>query len=122
MPVQDNFTFTAQDPLVTTYLTATEIKAVKYWQQSGAYELEFHDGHSIGRPIYVRPVGNTDRSNVPKLDTLNKSASDYPSVSSLANGMKLRKELKNRDQADLEAVISKSWDSLALLAQRYWTA
>ncbi len=116
----DTFTFTKTDPLVQEYLTAEEIQTITTEQTSDAYVFEFHEGHDTGNPIYVRPDGNTDKSNLPKFDTKNKTAADYPTVESLANGGKLRRDLKNKDQNDLMNVIQNDWALLSKMARGYW--
>ena len=122
----DTFHFQANDDLVQRYLNQTERGNVATWQQSDGWVFEFHTGHTTGSPIYVRPDGNTDKSNLPKFDTQNKTANDYSTCSKLANGGKLIQQTKKgglskQDQAELENIIAQSWASLSLLAQRYWT-
>jgi hypothetical protein len=124
----DLFSFKATDPIVTKYLNATERAAVALCQTSTEYEFEFHTGHDTGNPIYVRPDGNTDKKNLPKFDTKNKTAASYHarnttsvSVNTLANGGKLASALGSAAQLEIETLISASWASLALLATRFWT-
>lgn len=117
----DVFRFDSTDPLITARLNATEIANVTSWQGSYDYNFEFHNGHPTGYPIYVRPVGNRDTSNLPKFDTKNKSANDYRAITSLANGQKLRSALTSTAQQDVLNVIANNWATLALLATRWWT-
>jgi hypothetical protein len=115
-----NFKFQDNDAVVMDYLTAEEVKAVKTWQNSEEYTFEFHDGHDTGNPIYIRPTDNTDSSNLPKMDTKNKSASSYKQITSLANGAKLNAALKSKAKTEILAIIANEWDSLSVLADRYW--
>jgi hypothetical protein len=123
----ENFKFQDDDTTVRTYLNTAERAKVGTWQSSSDFTFEFHEGHGTGYPIYIRPDGNTDKSNLPKFDTLNKTAASYRpkdakqvSLAALANGNKLLK-LSSKTQADIVAVIDGSWVSLALLASRRWT-
>ena len=124
----DLFSFQDNDPIVTKYLNATERAAVALWQTSAEYRFEFHTGHDTGNPIYIRPVGNSDKKNLPKFDTKNKTATSYHarntttvSVNTLANGGKLARALGSAAQTEIETLIQTSWASLALLATRFWT-
>jgi hypothetical protein len=112
---QVNFNFQDNDPVVMDNLTSGEVKAVKTWQKSEEYTLEFHDGHDTGNPIYVRPTGNNENSNLPKMDTKNKSADSYKLITSFANGAKLNGALKNRGKADLLAIVANEWATLSVL-------
>jgi hypothetical protein len=117
---QENFAWKSDDDLVSSYLTAGERSAITRWQQSVAYVFEFHPGHTTGNPIYVRPVGNTDKSNLPKFDTLNCMAAMYDDINKFSNGAKLRQQLNNAAQTDLVQVVTTEWDKLQELARRYW--
>ncbi len=126
MPVLHTFPFQANNDLVQKYLNQIERKDVTTWQKSDEWVFEFHTGHKTGNPIYVRPKGNKDTSNLPKFDTTNKEASDYSACSKLANGGKLIQQqkkggLSKKDQEELESIITDSWDALSLLAKRYWS-
>lgn len=116
----DTFTFKKTNPMVVRYLTQPEIATITTEQASDAYVFEFHEGHDTGNPIYVRPDGNKDKSNLPKFDTKNKTASDYRTVGSLANGGKLETALKTRDKTDLINVIQNNWALLSKIASGYW--
>jgi len=117
----DVFRFSSTDTLIAARLSITEIAAVTVWQSSYDYDFEFHNGHPTGYPIYVRPSGNTDTSNIPKFDTLNKSATNYNAISKFANHTKLTSALRNTAQQDILNVISNNWATLSLLATRWWT-
>lgn len=116
----DNFTFTAGDNIVTTYLTANEIQQIQTQQASNDYTFEFHPGHGTGYPIYIRPNGNTDNSNIPKIDTRNKSAADYNTINKIANSGKLTSALGNNAQTEILNIIRTDWARLQSLARRYW--
>ena len=117
---QDNWRWLPNDEIIRTYLSAGEIAGVTRWQINRDYMFEFHDGHTTGRPIYIRPNDNTDDANLPKFDTRNTDASHFPNINSLRNGLKLRSQLNNAAQADLMAIIQNEWTALAQLAKRYW--
>lgn len=114
------FSFVADDPIVTTYLTTTERGQVTRWQTTTGWSFEFHTGHTTGYPVYVRPDGNRDTGNLPKMDTKNKGAYHYTALVDFANGNKLRKQLGTGQATDLLAVIAASFATLALLAQRFY--
>ncbi|MCB9529968.1 MAG: hypothetical protein H6701_16540 [Myxococcales bacterium] len=115
----DLFEFKANDPIVTRYLTQTERSQVTRWQTTTGWKFEFHGGHTTGQPVYVRPDGNRDNSNLPKMDTLNKSANDYLIIDRFANGNKLKTGLGNPQKTDLLAVVAASFNWLALISDRY---
>jgi hypothetical protein len=93
---------------------------VTTWQTSDEFMFEFHPGHTTGYPIYIRPAGNTDSSNVPKIDTKNKFAYHYAAITDIANDGKLTSALSNTAQTELLAIIQAEWASLVTLARRYW--
>jgi hypothetical protein len=113
------FRFEADDEIIVAYLPANTRANVTHWQTSDEYNFEFHSGHLTGNPIYIRPDGNRDGSNVPKFDTLNKNASDYSTIGSFANSGKLD-GLSNRAKNDILAIISNNWAALQALANNYW--
>lgn len=117
----DNFTFTAGDAIVTRYLTGTEIGQIVTQQVSTEYTFEFHGGHTTGYPIYIRPNGNTDGSNIPKIDTRNKAATDYNTIQKIANSGKLTASLNQTTQTEILNIIRTDWLRLQNLANRYWT-
>lgn len=117
----DLFEFKANDQLVTTYTTPQERQLVTRWQTTTGWKFEFHGGHTTGYPVYVRPDGNTDKSNLPKMDTLNKGPNDYRIIDRFANGNKLKQALSNLQKTDLLAVVAASFGTLSLIAQRYHT-
>lgn len=116
----DKFTFTKTDPLLLRYLTPGQIAGITHQQTSDEYQFEFHGGHETGNPVYVRPNDNTDKSNLPKFDTRNKSANNYTDVTHLANGGKLLRQLEKRDREDLINVIQNNWALLAIVAAAYY--
>ncbi|MEL6999428.1 MAG: hypothetical protein AAFP68_14285 [Pseudomonadota bacterium] len=121
MPWQENWTWDNTDQFVLDYLTGGEIGAVGDWQASGEYTFEFHGGHTTGYPIYIRPTGNTDHSNIPKVDTKNVYAGTYNTITDIANDGTLTAALSNNAQADLIAIIQNEWATLKTLAERFWT-
>ena len=118
MPVL--FRFDENDSVLQGYLSSVRLTAVTTWQTSHEFSFEFHSGHTTGHPIYVRPATNRDSSNVPKMDTINHSASDYDSTAKFANGEKLS-VLSNPAKANLLAIVEQNWDALKELATNYWT-
>ncbi len=116
---KENFKFKSSDATFKKYTRASHRSGVKTWQKSSEYEFELHTGHATGSPVYVRPDGNTDTSNLPKFDTKSKSASDYASITDFANKGKLQKELSKSAQEDLLAVIKANWDVLAFIGGVY---
>ena len=127
-----NFRFTADDTTVIDNLNRTERDAVRVWQTLTTYTFEFHDGHDTGNPIYFRATGNAEKKNLPKIDTLNCTAASYygtaggkstgvVSVNAFRNGAKLAAALNAASAQEIQNVVSTSWASIALLAQRYWT-
>ncbi len=115
------FNFTQADATVQQYLNATERGNVTAWQTDYSYSLEFHAGHTTGDPIYFRPGGNKDKSNIPKIDTKNKQASDYKTLQHIANWGKLQGGLKKAAYDEIVQIIANSWGSLQLLASRFWS-
>ena len=113
------FRFDAEDEVVVAYLASDVRGNITRWQISDEYNFEFHTGHPTGNPIYIRPDGNTDGSNVPKFDTLNHQASDYANINSFANSEKLG-GLSNRAKTDILEIISQNWVALQTLARNYW--
>ena len=117
------FRFVANDPIVTANLTATEIAAVETWQESDDYSFEFHEGHTSGdgRPIYIRPASLAESrdGNIPKINAVDANKGTYKTVANIINGGKLS-SLDNLAQADLMGVIINAYDSLTILARRYW--
>lgn len=126
----DNFEFKDASAFVRTYLNTAERANVQRWQTQDGYTFEFHGGHTTGNPIYFRIDDNGDKSNLPKVDTKDKAFSDYfgsaggrrttsVSVAAFANGGKLLKGLPSAAQTDIEQIVTRSWPSLQLLADRY---
>lgn len=121
---QRNFNFTANDAVVTALLTPAEIEECERWQTYlDAYTFEFHPLHQTGYPIYFRPDGNTDSSNIPKIDTKNiaNGGTKYNLVTKIANPRKLTDALNQRQLDEILSIIKDSWDTLKIMAQRYWT-
>lgn len=121
MPWQENWTWDNTDQFVQDYLTGGEIAGVAHWQASGDYTFEFHGGHTTGYPIYIRPTGNTDHSNIPKVDTKNVYVGTYNTIADIANDGKLTAALSIAAQAELIAIITNEWATLKTLAERFWT-
>ena len=119
----DNFRVRAIDRFVQGYpLQAALIQRI---QISDNFTFEFHGGHTQGNPVYVRVNDNKDNSNVPKFDTLNKSAADYPSYQSLANAGKLdlakkNKQLSKQDLDEISALIVQNFEFFQKLAAAYY--
>jgi|GEM_PF-4634008 len=113
------FKLQAGDPVVKAYVSAGILGAIRIWQTSEEYDFELHSGHLTGYPIYIRPDGNRDTSNISKFDTLNKTATDYPSIESLANGEKLAR-LSIRAKNEILFIILNDWTALSELARNYW--
>jgi len=122
-----NFNFLNADPTVQLYLDATERGQVTYWQkETGDWTFEFHQGHTTAYPLYVRSATDYSNENLPKMVTEGKTAQNYASLTSLANGGKLlnkqwKGHLEAKAQKDLLAVISNNWTRLQAIAKRYWT-
>ena len=119
----ENFKFAANDPVVIANLSTAEIADVDNWQTSTQYLMEFHEGHETGYPIYIRPVKGLKKteSNIPKANTKNVASGTYSSLAQLENGEKLTANLKTDAQSDLLAILTNEWDTLVILARRYWT-
>jgi hypothetical protein len=114
------FKFQEDDPIVTNYVPATTRAAITTWQAREDYDFELHSGHLTGYPIYVRAeLWARATSNIPKFDTLNKSASDYDAITKFANEDKLS-QLSNPAKTDLLRVIRDNWVALSELAQNFW--
>lgn len=114
------FRFEADNPVVTGFITATLRGAITTWQTRDDYVFELHDGHLTGYPIYIRPdVCARDKSNIPKFDTLNKTAANYTTIKSFANDDKLDK-LPLPSKTEVLAIIAANWVALTELAQNYW--
>lgn len=118
----DLFRLVATDPLVTKYAAGATIVGP---QTSTGFSFEFHGGHETGNPVYVRIAGNTDKSNVPKFDTLNKTAAKYPTYSSLANAGRLdkakkEKDLKNTDLDEISRLIRDNFATFQQIARGYY--
>jgi hypothetical protein len=118
----DQFTFKANDPMVREQLSASEIAAVKNWQTSGEYLFEFHEGHDQHYPIYFRPTSGISKTelNIPKVITKGKAKGAYGTLGSVEVSGKLTANLSNAAQQELEKIITKEWDTLVILARRYW--
>jgi len=114
-----NYEFKADDPMVIGHLRAPEIADVQTWQVNTEYTFEFHLGHGTGYPIYIRPNGCGDTSNIPKIDTLNKFATSYDKISKIANSEKLG-GLSNNARAEILAIIANEWGVLQELSKRIW--
>jgi hypothetical protein len=119
----DQFTFKANDPMVRAQLSATEIAAVKNWQASNEYVFEFHEGHEQHYPIYFRPTSGISKTelNIPKVITKSKAKGAYKTLGSVEVSEKLTSILTNKAQSELEKIITEEWDTLVILARRYWT-
>ena len=118
----DTFRLVATDPLVVTHGGGVAIARA---QTSTKFVFEFHGGHETGNPIYVRVVGNKDKSNVPKFDTRNKTMGNYASYSALANSGKLDqakkdKDLKQADLDELSQLISQNFALFQAMAASYY--
>lgn len=114
------FRFEADDAVVTGYITATLRNAIQTWQHRDDYVFELHDGHLTGYPIYIRPdLYARAKSNIPKFDTLNKTAAMYASISSFANSDKLD-QLPLPSRTEILNIVANNWAALCELAQNYW--
>ncbi|MEM7683379.1 MAG: hypothetical protein AAF293_01045 [Pseudomonadota bacterium] len=120
MAWQENWLWDSNDDMVRDFLTGGEIASVKKWQTSGEFTFEFHGGHTTGDPVYVRPTGNTDNSNIPKFDTAEKFAHQYGTMFDFANDGKLRAALSGPAQDELLGLLRDEWDTIKLVATRYW--
>lgn len=114
-----NYEFKAGDPMIIGHLRAPEIADINTWQVNTEYTLEFHQGHATGYPIYIRPNGCGDTSNIPKIDTRNKFATDYNTIGKIANSEKLG-GLSNGAKTEILAIIANEWAVLQKLSQRIW--
>lgn len=117
----DNFTYTANDNIVRTFLSSNDRDQITTEQVSNAYTFEFHGGHTTGYPIYIRADGDNSTSNLPKFDTRNKSAGDYNTINKFANSIKLRNHLNQNVQAEILNIVRNEWRRLQTLAANYWT-
>lgn len=115
-----NYEFKAGDPMIVGHLHQPEILDIRTWQQSSEYTLEFHQGHATGYPIYIRPAGNSDNSNIPKIDTKNKFACDYDTIAKITNGEKLNTSLSTGAKQELLNIIADNWDILKTLSECIW--
>ena len=118
----DLFKVRPTDPLVLRFQLQGQIVLQ---QVSDNFSFEFHGGHETGNPVYVRVEGNKDKSNVPKFDTLNKTAQNYPSYSDLANSGKLDqakkdKNLTNADLNEITQLITQNFAFFQAIAAAYY--
>jgi len=116
------FRFEENNPTLRRYLNTAERAEVDHWQTPNmTWSIELHPMHLTGNPFYIRLFGNTDSGNVPKVDTRNKTASQYGDITKIANNAKLRNKggLNTVEQGLLITFISNNWDHLSLIAQRY---
>ncbi|MEL7468884.1 MAG: hypothetical protein AAFN27_10550 [Pseudomonadota bacterium] len=120
MPWQENWLWTADDEMVKMYLDGGERGAVTTWQASAEYVFEFHGGHTTGNPVYIRPTGNSDKANIPKVDTLNKYAHQYTSITDVANDGKLTGALSSGAQDEIVDIIQNEWYHFKLMITRFW--
>lgn len=124
--------FQAADPIVLRYLNAQERAAVTEWQQDTLpLSFEFHGGHDIGEPIYIRTDGNEDDANVPKLDTKTAKASELGGNlkaikcwEKLTGGVLKNKpvaaQLSGGDQTTLRVLLQTQMAYFKLIGSRYW--
>lgn len=114
------FRFEEDDPIVTNYIRGTARTAITSWQTRDDYDFELHSGHLTGYPIYIRAeLWARVTSNIPKFDTLNKSADDYNAISKFANSDKLDK-LPLPSKNEIIRLLSDNWDAFQELALNYW--
>jgi hypothetical protein len=115
------FKFTKTDKTVRAYLSATEIGQVRKWQDyEDDWSFEFHNGHTTGRPLYVRAKSDYSSENLPKIDTIEHTASDYTNINCITNYMKLVNYLDSKAKKDVMAVVQQSWDSLVILVNNHY--
>lgn len=70
----ETFKFERTNTRVVKHLSALEIGGVAVWQNTDLnYEFEFHNGHELGHPVYMREGAINLTSNLPKIDTLNRT-------------------------------------------------
>lgn len=116
------FRFTADDAVVNGYITSTLRDVITTWQEEDDYVFELHSGHLTGYPIYIRPdLYASAKSNIPKFDTLNKTAASYNTIKKFANDDKLEK-LPLRSQNEILQIVKDNWTALCELAQNYWNS
>ncbi|MFC5862872.1 hypothetical protein ACFPT7_11260 [Acidicapsa dinghuensis] len=114
------FKFQEDDPVVTGYIKRETLDDVERWQTRDDYDFELHSGHLTGYPIYIRTVQYARAtSNIPKFDTLNKSATDYTQISDFANADKLG-SLPLPAKNEILTLIANNWEAFSELAQNYW--
>lgn len=114
------FKFQEDDPVITGYIKGETLADVERWQTRDDYDFELHSGHLTGFPIYIRTVQYAHAtSNIPKFDTLNKSADDYTKISDFANADKLG-SLPLPTKTEILALIAGNWEAFSELAQNYW--
>ena len=96
------------------------MSGVTSWQARDDYDFELHSGHLTGYPIYIRAdLWARVTSNIPKFDTLNKSAADYTTIGNFANSDKLDR-LPLAAKNEILRLLDDNWGALAELAQNYW--
>jgi hypothetical protein len=116
------FKFHRDNLILTNYVQANTLSTINTWQAREEYDFELHSGHLTGYPIYVRPeLRARDTSNIPKFDTLNKSAADYDLISKFANSEKLD-PLPLQARNEILQLVRDNWIAFAELAQNYWNA
>jgi hypothetical protein len=124
----------ANDQIVLRYLNTAERGRVTAWQQDGwPWDLEFHTGHDTGDPIYIRVTGNTDGTNVPKVDTKTITATELATdLSAVKNYQKLAGgKIKGKpyaallttgQQSTLRVFLQTQLPHLKIIGRRYWNA
>jgi hypothetical protein len=116
------FRFENDDLTLRRYLNTAERAQVHAWQPGNSrWSIELHPGHPQGEPFYIRLDGNMDRDNVPKADTLNHAANEFTVIGGFKNWEKLQAGLGTAAQTALLQFVRQNWNSLTLIAHRYWT-
>jgi hypothetical protein len=112
--VPDVFNFTRLDPRIVADLTIAEINGVTTWQSEALdYKFEFHTMHTIGYPVYLREGAINLRSNLPKIDTKDKTATTFNVVN--------RDQINSREcLADFENVVAANFPLFQKLAKVYY--
>jgi hypothetical protein len=112
--VPDVFNFTRIDPRIVADLTTTEINGVTTWQsETLPYEFEFHTMHTIGYPVYLRESAINLKSNLPKIDTKDKTATTFNVVN--------REQINSQAcLADFENVVRANFPLFQKLAKVYY--
>jgi hypothetical protein len=127
---QQNFRFVKTDPIVAYYLDDSDLTSIVRWQTQYNYTFEFHEMHDTGNPIYIRPDGNTDDSNMTKIDTRNipnpalhyrnKAKPNQPWIENIPNYSVISR-LGAARISEITSIVAGEWKYLQKLAERKWT-